>query len=273
MLGDHLGQNGVAARAHVGGADDQHVRAVVVELDGDRAHVDAGNARALHRHGHARSANFAVAHVAHGVFRFPVEHVGAMLQAAVERARVGDFAEVRGHLHAFAHHILFAQLNGVAAELFGQFVHGGFNGELALRGAEASVGARRLHVRVHHVSGEFERFERSGVQRNGLMAGKADRRPAVLAIGARIRQRGHAERANAAVVVRAQAHGDFHLVARRAAGLRFFARVHAHGGAARFHCDECGVYLAHCGLLCAEAAADAGLFDANAAFWNAERVR
>lgn len=95
----------------------------------------------MHRHAHARRANLAVAHVAHGVFRFPVEHVGAMLQAAVERARVGDFAEVRGHLHAFAHHVLFAQFNGVASELFGQLVHGGFNCELALRGAEASVGA------------------------------------------------------------------------------------------------------------------------------------
>ena len=44
MLGDHLRQNGVAACAHVRRADDQHVCAVVVELDGDRAHVNAGNA-------------------------------------------------------------------------------------------------------------------------------------------------------------------------------------------------------------------------------------
>ena len=44
MLGDHLGQDGVATRAHVGRGDKQHVSPVVVELDSDRAHVDAGDA-------------------------------------------------------------------------------------------------------------------------------------------------------------------------------------------------------------------------------------
>src|SRR5699024_10014312 len=38
-LGGHLGQDGVAAGAHVGGADDQVVGAVLAQLDGGGAHV------------------------------------------------------------------------------------------------------------------------------------------------------------------------------------------------------------------------------------------
>ena len=79
MLCDHLGQNGVAARSHVGRADDQHIGPVVVQPDGDRPRVNAGDARALHGHAHARSANLAVAHVAHGILRLPVEHVAAVV--------------------------------------------------------------------------------------------------------------------------------------------------------------------------------------------------
>ena len=79
VLGDHLGQNGVAARPHIRRADDQHVSSIVVQPDGDRPRVNTGDARALHGHAHARSANLAVAHVAHGVFRFPVEHLAAVV--------------------------------------------------------------------------------------------------------------------------------------------------------------------------------------------------
>ena len=79
MLGDHLRQDGVTACSHVGRADDQHIGPVIVQPDGDRPRIDAGDARALHGHAHARSANLAVAHVAHGVLRFPVEHVAAVV--------------------------------------------------------------------------------------------------------------------------------------------------------------------------------------------------
>ena len=203
MLGDHLGQDGVATRAHVGRGDEQHVSPVVVELDGDRAHVDAGDARTLHGHGNAGGAHLAVAHVAHGELLFPAEHVAAVLHAAVQGAGVGHLAEIGRHGHALAHHVLLAQLNRVATQLRRQLVDGGFHGELALRGTEAAVRARRLHVRVHHVGVELERLKRAGIERDGLVTGQADRGPAVLAVGARIRQRGHPKRADAAVAVRA----------------------------------------------------------------------
>ena len=108
MLGDHLRQDGVAARAHVGRADEQHIRAVIGHFDGDRPHVHARDAAALHGHGNARGAHLAVAHIAHGILRFPVEHGAAMLHAAIERARIGHFAVVRQHRHALAHHVALA---------------------------------------------------------------------------------------------------------------------------------------------------------------------
>ena len=116
MLGDHLGQDGVAARAHVGRGDEQHISPVVVELDGDRAHVDAGDARTLHGHGNAGCAHLAVAHVANGELLLPAEHVAAVLHATVQGAGVGDLVEVGGHGHAFAHHVLLTQLHRVAAQ-------------------------------------------------------------------------------------------------------------------------------------------------------------
>ena len=104
------------------------------------------------------------------------------------------------------------------------------------------------------------------------MPGETHRRPAMLAVCARVRQRRHLERTNAPIVVRAEANLDFHLVTRRAAGLGLFSREHAHRGAARLHRDECGIHFAHRGLLRTEAAADARLLHANAALRDAQRV-
>ena len=272
MLGDHLGQNGVAARSHVGRADDQHIGPVVVQPDGDRPRVNAGDARALHGHGHTRSANLAVAHVAHGVFRFPVEHLAATVQAAIERTGVGHLVEVGGHGHALTQHVLLAQPDRVAAQHLGELVHRGFHGELALRRPETTVRARGLHVRVNHVGRELERFQRTRVQGDGLVPGETHRRPTMLAVRARVRQRRHVERADAPVVVRAKADLDFHFMTRRTAGLGLFSREHAHRGAARLHRDECGIHFAHRGLLRTEAAADARLLNANAALRDAQRV-
>ena len=272
MLGDHLGQNGVAARPHVGRADDQHVSSIVVQPDGDRPRVNTGDARALHGHAHARGANLAVAHVAHGVFRLPVEHLAATVQAAIERTCVGHLVEIGGHGHALAQHVLLAQPDRVAAQHLGELVHRGFHGELALRRPETTIRARRLHVRVNHVGRELERFQRTRVQGDGLVPGETHRRPTMLAVRARVRQRRHVERADAPIVVRAKANLDFHLVTRRAAGLGLFSREHAHRGAARLQRDERGIHLAHRGLLRAETAADARLLHANAAFRDAQRM-
>ena len=104
------------------------------------------------------------------------------------------------------------------------------------------------------------------------MPGQTDRGPAVLAVRARIRQRRHVERADTPVVVRTEANLDFHLMARRTAGLGLFSCEHAHRGAARLHRDERGVHLAYRGLLRAETAADARLLHANAALRDAQRM-
>ena len=272
MLGDHLRQDGVAACSHVGRADDQHIGPVIIQPDGDRPRIDASDARALHGHAHARSANLAVAHVAHGVFRFPVEHLAATVQAAIERTCVGHLVEVGGHGHALAQHVLLAQPDWVAAQHLGELVHRGFHGELALRRPETTVRARGLHVRVNHVGRELERFQRTRVQGDGLMPGETHRRPTMLAVRARVRQRRHVERADAPVVVRAKADLDFHFMTRRTAGLGLFSCEHTHRGAARLQRDERGIHLAHRGLLRTEAAADARLLHANAALRDAQRM-
>ena len=104
------------------------------------------------------------------------------------------------------------------------------------------------------------------------MSGETHRRPAVLAVRARVRQRRHVERTDAPVVVRAEANLDFHLMARRTAGLGLFSREDAHRGAARLHRDERGVHLAYRSLLRAETASDARLFHANAALRDAQSM-
>src|SRR5699024_4706228 len=82
-LGGHLGQDGVAAGAHVGRSDDQVVGAVLGELDGGGAHVHVGDTRSLHGHGYAGGPHFAVSHIPDRVFFLPVEHLAAVLHTAV----------------------------------------------------------------------------------------------------------------------------------------------------------------------------------------------
>ena len=273
VLGDHLGEDGVTARAHVGCADGQHVRAVVVEPDGGRSRIDARDAGALHGYGDARSADLAVAHVAYGILGLPVEHFTAMLQAAVKGARVGDLAVVGRHGHALAHDALLAQCNGVHAQRLCQLVYCGLHGKLTLRGAETAVGARGLHVRVDHVGRELVRLQRAGVQGNRLMASESHCGPAMLAIGTGVGERVHVQGADAAVLVGTQANLDLHLVTRRAAGLGLLTREYAQGGTAGLQRDECGIDLGHCGLLRAETAADAWLLHADAALRDAQGMR
>ena len=170
MLSDHLSKDGIAARAHIGGTNKHHKRAVVVQFDRNRTNIDAGNARTLHGHAHASSAYLAIAHFAYRVLRFPIKQFSATLHTAIERARIGNLAIVSRHGHTLANHVLLANGDRIHAQLFGKFVHGGFDSELTLRRTKATICTRGLHIRIHHISGEFESFKRSRIQRNGFVA-------------------------------------------------------------------------------------------------------
>ena len=272
-LGGHLGQDRVAAGAHVRRADDQVIGAVLAQLDRRRTDVDARNAGPLHRHGHARGAHLAVAHVAHRVFFIPVENAAAVLHAAVQRAGVGHLAVIGGHRHALAHHVFVAQHSRVHVQLFGQLVDDGLQRIDALGRAVAAVSPGRLVVRVHNVIAEPVRLQPARVQRDGLVARKPDRRRPVLAVSAGVGKRVQVDAADAPVVVRAQADAHLHLVARRTGDLRLLARVDQLGGPPGLHGHKRRVHLAHGGLLGAETAADARFFHADAALGQAQRLR
>ena len=171
MLSDHLGKNGVTARAHIGSTNKHHERTVIVQLDGNRTDIDAGNARTLHGHAYTSSAHFAITHFTYWVLCFPIKQFSATLHAAIERAGISNLAIVSRHGHALTHHVLLANGDRIYAQLFSKFVHRGFNSELTLRRAKATICTRRLHIRVHHISGELEGFERPRIQRDGFVTG------------------------------------------------------------------------------------------------------
>ena len=94
----------------------------------------------------------------------------------------------------------------------------------------------------------------------------------MLAVSARVGQRLHIQRPDGAVLIRADAHGHAHLVAGGAVGLALLTGEAQAGGAAGLHGNKSGVHLAHGALLCAEAAADAGLDDPDVGLAHLQRV-
>ena len=261
----HLGQNGIAAGAHVGSADEQVVGAVLAELDSGGANVHVGNTAALHGHGHAGGPNLAVPHIPDGVLFLPAEHLPAVLHAAIQGAGVGSLAVVSGHDHAFFDHVFVTNDGGVNAQGFRQFVDHGLHGEDALGGAVAPIGACRLQIGVDHVVAKAVGLQGAGVQGDGLVAGQAYGGGAVLAVSAGVGQGVQVENPDFAVLVGTQTNTDFHFVPGRTGNLGFFARINQLGGAARLHGDKGGVDITHCCLLCAKPTANSGLFHPNAA--------
>ena len=104
------------------------------------------------------------------------------------------------------------------------------------------------------------------------MPGQADCGRAVLAKCTRIRQRIDVNRTDDAILVRADAHTDFHFMPRRACDLAFLAGIDHLGCLAGFPRHQRGIYLGYDRLLRAESAADTRLFDMNLALRDIQRI-
>ena len=115
-------------------------------------------------------------------------------------------------------------------------------------------------VGVDHIPGEAEGLQIAGVKGDGLVAGEAHGGGAVLAVGPGVGQGVNVQGSDDALFGRAQAHLHLHGVAGAGGDEALFPGVDHPGGAAGLPGDEGGVHFRHHRLLCAEAAADAGLF-------------
>ena len=272
---EHLCRNlckrGVAACAHIRRADEQRVEALIVDLEGRTANVHARDARALHRHAHADRAHLAVSHVAARILVIPVDHVVYARQTAVERAARVQLTVIRGHDLALMRDIHFADPERVHTQLVRQLVHRTLDREQALCCAVAAVRARRHMVGIHNIAREAERLCLA-VQRDGLVAGQADGRRAVLAVSAGVGQGVHVDGLENAVVVTADLHMHLHLMAGRGSDLGLIAGVNDLGRFAGEPGDHGRVNFHHSGLLGAEAAADSGLHYADFGLGNVQGV-
>ena len=111
----------------------------------------------------------------------PADHLPHALDAAVQRAGVGGLAVIGRHDHALTHHVLHAQVNGVAAERIGQLIDDRLDRKDSLGRAIATISAGRHDVGINDVIAEAEGFLIARIEWDGLMAGQADCRWAVLA--------------------------------------------------------------------------------------------
>ena len=165
-----LRKRGITAGAHVSRADEQRVKALIVDLERRTADVHARDARALHRHAHADRTNLAVSHVPARILVIPVDHVMHARQTAVERTACIQLTVVRGHDLALVRNIHLTDFERVHAEDVRQLVYRALHREQALRCAVAAVRARRHVIGVHNVTRKAERLGLA-VQRNRLMTG------------------------------------------------------------------------------------------------------
>lgn len=181
-LGRDLGQDGVRAGAHVGGADLEHVEAVVLEGDVNVGDVTVRDAGALHGEGHTDGADL-VAQVLAKRATAPAGELHDALQAVVSAAAAERLLAQLPEGLAGLDQVLQAQLAGVHAQLVGKLVDGGLHGKAALRGAVAAVGAARHDVGVDHVVAKAAGG--AVVERQGLGAHQADGGCPVVAVGTR----------------------------------------------------------------------------------------
>ena len=267
-----LRKRGITAGAHVSRADEQRVKALIVDLERRTADVHARDARALHRHAHADRTNLAVSHVPARILVIPVDHVVHARQTAVERTACVQLTVVRGHDLTLVRNIHLTDFERVHAEDIRQLVYRALDREQALRCAVAAVRARRHVIGVHNVTRKAERLGLA-VQRNRLMTGQTDRCRAVLTVRAGVGQRVQVDAAHDAVLVCAQTDVHFHLVARRRCNLALHAAEDDLGRLFRHPGDKRRIHRADRGLLGAEAAADARLGDAHLAFRDMQCVR
>ena len=185
-LRSHLGQDGIAASSHVCCSDGQRIVSVLIELDGSRAHVHAGDPGALHGHGDADTPHLSISHVPAGEFFLPADHLRCTHQTLIQGTACRCLTVIGRHHISLTHHIFETQLHRIHVQLFRQLVDCRLHGKDPLGGSVAPVGSRRHHVGIDHVVGKPV-SPGSTVQRNGLMAGKSHSRGAVLAICSSIR--------------------------------------------------------------------------------------
>ena len=167
-FGCDLGQHGVGAGAQVGRADEQVEAAVVVELDAGRAHVQTGDAGAVHADGHAEAApdvgsrrvDCAMPGRLRAPSRWPrrpppCRHPGRCCASICAKpSRPSPMALRQRQLLAFLHPVQPLERDGVHAERLGQFLHVLLQAEERLRRAVAAEGAGHRLVGVDHVAVE-----------------------------------------------------------------------------------------------------------------------
>ena len=178
---------------------------------------------------------------------------------------------IGGHLIALAHHILLAQLYRVHVQTGREFIYCGLNGEKSLRSAVAAVRSGGHLVRIHNVVRKAVRLE-IPVQRDGLVAGKAYRCGAVLAVSSCIRERVDVDRADLSVIHRSDANLHFHLMARAGSNLALLAAENNLGRLLRHPGHKRRIDLADGRLLRTEAAADSRLGYTDLRLRNSERI-
>ena len=271
LLGGNLRQDGVDAHAVIGGTGRNRNEAVLFQAHVDTGDIHVGDARALHGERAAQGAH-AIAQVDGQRLVAPADHVHRAQQAAIERTGVELLVVVLRHDLALAHHVLEAQVGGVHVQHVGELVDGALHGKLALGGTVAAIRAAAVGVGVDGVPPKAARLHMV-VDRQALVARKADRRGGVLAVRSGVGQRMQVDGRDGAVVHGTHLDGHLHLVARVARGDGLLAGVAAVARTAGLLGDERHEDLAAARLLGAKAAADARLDDLHLRLRNVERLR
>ena len=271
LLSGNLRQDRIDAHSVIGGAGRKRNKAVLFQAHVDAGDIHVGNARALHGERATQGAH-TVAQVHGQRLVTPTDHVHRAQQAAVECAGVKLLVVVLRHDLALAHDVLKAQVGGVHVQHVGELVDGALHGKLALGGTVAAIRAAAVGVGVDGVPAKAARLHMV-VNRQALVARKADRRGSVLAVRAGVGQRVQIDGRDGAVVHGAQLNGHLHLVARVARGDSLLTGVAAVTRTTGLLGHKRNKDLAAARLLGAKAAADARLNDLHLRLRDIERLR
>ena len=201
----------------------------------------------------------------------PVDHIPHLDKAAIQCTAGIDGAIIGRHHIALLHGVFQTQLKGIHVQLVGQLIDGRFYRKQALRCTIAAVSTGRHVVRIHDITDKAESLCLA-VQWDRFVAGKAYRCGAVLAVGTGIGKGVQINALHNAVLRSTQPHMDLHFMTRRRGNLAFHTTENDLGGLFSLPCHKSRIYFADRCLLCAKAAADAGLCHAHHAFGDMQCV-
>ena len=201
----------------------------------------------------------------------PVDHIPHLDKASIQRAAGVDSPVVGRHHVAFLHGIFQTQFNGIHVQLCCQFIGCGFDCKQALCGTIAAVGTGRHVICINHIADKAESL-RFAVQRDGLVSGQSHCRGAMLTVGTGIGQCVQIYAFHDAILCGAHPDMDLHFMAGRGCDLAFQTAENDLGRLFCLPCHECRIHFTDRRLLCAKAAADAGLGNANHGLWNVQRI-